>query len=78
MLRTRTRLKLDNLHELFLQVLWEADEDGHGWFGDCTIWYNHKPVVQNNKVSVRQTQPLGNICVELNPSIGGACMFFFF
>ena len=79
MKHTSTSLRLSNSVVLWLHVSWAADEDGHGWRGECVVWRDHNRVVNSGHVvSVRQGVPLGTICVELDPHKAGAWMFYDF
>jgi len=81
MTHTSTRLLLNNntANPITLQIMWVADEDSHGWKGQCTVWKDRKDkIAEGHIVSLRQGQPLGSISVNLDECKGGAWVFHSF
>lgn len=71
---------MDNAPYPVMTVFWKPEEDGKGWNGEIKIWEdgNTQRDIGEHTVQVRQTTPLGEISVTIDPCTGGARRFFHF
>lgn len=72
-MKLTTQLRLNNGERYpVLVISWEQDKDGLGYTGIVRKWLEKdKTPTDNNVITLRQTIPLGRICVQFQPCKGG-------